>query len=471
LPTRLFHACTDNARVTSPSPHNPLTPALRPLWRDLIACAQLIGAVQDGASLATAVPQSAMRSRWDAAQRGAAQALSFTALRHLGTARAVLSALHPKAIHPPLLRDVLQSALVLLMPDASEHYAAHTVVNQAVEACKRTPALRHSAGFVNAVLRRFTANPDLLDTVCASSIEARWNHPPWWVETLQAAYPQHWEEMLGVAQRPPAMTLRVNTRRIARADYQAALAERGLHSVAPDSVLLDQALILAKPVAVERLPGFESGWVSVQDAAAQYAAALLGAQPGQRVLDACAAPGGKTAHLLERTDCAVLALDKDAQRLHRVDDTLRRLGLQANTLAADAAQPDAWWDGQRFDRILLDAPCSASGISRRHPDIRWLRRAADIPALASTQTALLDALWPLLQPGGKLLYATCSVFPQEGAEQAAAFLARHADAIASPAPGQLLPQEPQHSRSGDTAAPPAAHSQDGFFYALFTKSS
>ncbi|MGC8508535.1 MAG: 16S rRNA (cytosine(967)-C(5))-methyltransferase RsmB [Thiomonas sp.] len=457
--------------VTSPSPHNPPTPALRPLWRDLMACAQLVGAVQDGASLATALPQSAMRGQWDAAQRGAAQALSFTVLRHLGTARAALSALHPKAIHPPLLRDVLHTALVLLMPQASGHYAAHTVVNQAVEACKRTTALRHAAGFVNAVLRRFIARPDLLGTVCAASIEARWNHPPWWVETLQAAYPQHWEEMLAVAQRPPAMTLRVNTRRISRADYQVALAERGLHSVAPDDALLDQALILLQPVAVERLPGFESGWVSVQDAAAQYAAALLDVQADQRVLDACAAPGGKTAHLLERADCAVLALDKDAQRLRRVDDTLRRLGLRANTQAADAAQPDGWWDGQRFDRILLDAPCSASGISRRHPDIRWLRRAADIPALAATQTALLDALWPLLQPGGKLLYATCSVFPQEGAEQATAFLARHADAIASPAPGQLLPQEPQHRGTGGSAPPRAPHSQDGFFYALFTKSS
>ena len=436
-----------------------------------MACAQLVGDVQEGASLATALPQSAARGKWDAAQRGAAQALSFAVLRHLGTARAALSALHPKAIHPPLLRDVLHTALVLLRPDTGVHYAAHTVVNQAVEACKRTPALRHAGGFVNAVLRRFIASPDLLDTVCAGSNEARWNHPPWWVETLQAAYPQRWQDVLQVAQRQPAMTLRVNTRRISRADYQLELSACGLHSVAPKDALLDQALILQQPAAVERLPGFDVGWVSVQDAAAQYAATLLDVQPGQRVLDACAAPGGKTAHLLERADCTVLALDKDAQRLHRVDDTLRRLGLQANTLAADAAHPAAWWDGQRFDRILLDAPCSASGISRRHPDIRWLRRATDIPALAATQTALLDALWPLLQPGGKLLYATCSVFPQEGAQQAAAFLARHADAIASPAPGQLLPQEPQHGGDGNAAASPASHSQDGFYYALFTKSS
>ncbi len=470
-PARLFHACTDNVQVTSPTPPNPSPPNLRPLWRDLMACAQLVGAVQDGASLATALPQAAARGKWDAAQRGAAQALTFAVLRHLGTARAALSALQPKAIHPPLLRDALHTALVLLLPDTAVQYAAHTVVNQAVEACKRTPALCHAGGFVNAVLRRFIASPDLLSTVCAASTEARWNHPHWWVETLRAAYPQRWEGVLDVAQRQPTMTLRVNTRRISRADYQTALNACGLHSVAPTDPLLDQALMLQQPVAVERLPGFASGWVSVQDAAAQYAAALLDAQPGQRVLDACAAPGGKTAHLLERADCTVLALDKDVQRLHRVDETLRRLGLQARTQAADAARPSDWWDGRHFDRILLDAPCSASGISRRHPDIRWLRRAADIPTLAAVQTALLDALWPLLQPGGKLLYVTCSVFPQEGTEQAAAFLARHADAIASAAPGQLLPQEPQHSMDGNAAASPAPHSQDGFFYALFTKSS
>lgn len=429
-----------------------------------------MGAVQAGTSLSTALPLCAARNKWDASQRGAAQALSFAVLRHLGTARALLAELHPKPVHPPLLRDVLLSALVLLLPDAPAQYAAHTVVNQAVEACKRTPELRHAGGFANAILRRFVANPALRDTVQASSVVARWNHPDWWIQALQAAYPAHWEDLLDVAQRQPAMTLRVNTHRISRADYQTALSDSGLQSSAPSEGLLDQALILAHPVAVERLPGFEAGWVSVQDTAAQYAAPLLDVQPGQRVLDACAAPGGKTAHLLERNDCEVLAIDKDAQRLQRVDDTLRRLGLQARTRAADAAHPADWWDGRRFDRILLDAPCSASGIARRHPDIRWLRRDSDIAPLAAIQAALLDALWPLLQPGGKLLYATCSVFPQEGSQQAAAFLGRHADAIASPAPGQLLPQEPP-GQTGHDASPMAPRSQDGFFYALFTKSS
>ena len=458
--------------MTSPASSPAPKPQQRPLWRDLLACAQLIGAVQSGAALATALPQAAARGQWDAGQRGAAQALSFTVLRHLGTARAVLAELHPRGVHPPLLRDVLLTALVLLLPDAPLQYAAHTVVSQAVEACKRTPALRHAEGFANALMRRFAAQAKAASPArdASDTIEARWNHPAWWVQALQTAYPGDWERLLAVAQRQPSMTLRVNTRRITRDAYQTALQERGMPSTTPDDAALDQALVLSHAVAVERLPGFDAGWVSVQDAAAQYAAGLLDVHPGQRVLDACAAPGGKTAHLLERCDCDVLALDKDAQRLRRVEDTLQRLGLQACTLAADASTPSAWWDGQGFDRILLDAPCSASGIARRHPDIRWLRRAADIPALAATQTALLDALWPLLQPGGMLLYVTCSVFPQEGVDQAQAFLARHPDAIASPAPRQLLPQEPDptEQHSGPRAA---AHSQDGFFYALFTKAS
>ncbi|MGE0072647.1 MAG: 16S rRNA (cytosine(967)-C(5))-methyltransferase RsmB [Thiomonas sp.] len=445
------------------------SPAPRPLWRDLLACAQLVCAVQDGVSLSAALPQAAARGRWDAAQRGAAQALSFAVLRRLGTARALLAQLHPKAVHPPLLRDLLHTALVLLQADAEVHYAAYTVVDQTVQACKRTPALRHTAGFVNALLRRHLARPPECRLPAAASLQARWNHPDWWVQILQRAYPQQWQSILDVAQRRPTMTLRVNPHRASRTAYAQALAATGLHATAPADPALDQTLLLDRAVVVERLPGFAQGWVSVQDAAAQYAASLLDVHAGQRVLDACAAPGGKAAHLLERCDCDLLALDKDAARLQKVQQTLQRLGLHARTLVADAAHPSTWWDGTPFDRILLDAPCSASGIVRRHPDIRWLRRASDIAALAATQAALLDALWPLLRRGGKLLYVTCSVFPQEGCEQAEAFLRRHADAIASPAPGQLLPQQPLAGESSAVAAAPMA--QDGFFYALFTKSS
>ncbi len=450
----------------------------RPLWRDLLACAELVGAVRQGHSLSTALPQSAAAGRWDAGRRGAAQALTFAVLRHLGTARGWLGILHSDPLQPALLHDLLLAALVLLLPDPPAHYAAHTVVDQAVEACKRTPRLRRAAGLVNALLRRALRSPDLLDQAVAASPEARWNHPAWWIDTLREAYPQQWEPMLAVAQHPPAMTLRVNPRQGPRADYAERLAQAGLLAAPPADPRLDQALILARPVPVERLPGFDAGLVSVQDAAAQYAAGLLDAQPGMRVLDACAAPGGKTAHVLERCDCDLLAIDRDAQRLQRVADTLRRLHLSARLLAADAARPEAWWDGRPFDRILLDAPCSASGIERRHPDIRWLRRPDDIATLAQTQAALLDALWPLLAPGGKLLYVTCSVFPQEGADQARRFLARHDDAIASSAPGQLLPRESlpapvsglaDSSHASGDAAPASPLSQDGFFYALFAK--
>lgn len=411
--------------------------------------------MQGGQSLATALPQLAARHRWDAGERGAAQALAFATLRELGTARQQLQALQRKP-PPALLRDLLLVALTLLRPGQREAYAAHTVVDQAVEACKRSPELRHAAAFVNALLRRAADAPPPPQTPGA-------NHPDWWRDALQRTYPHDWADILAVAQRPPSLILRVNPRRISRDDYLSALAAAGLIGFAPADPTLDQAVVLQTAVGVDALPGFDRGWVSVQDAAAQRAAPLLDAQPGQRVLDACAAPGGKTAHILERTDCEVLALDRDPQRLQRVDATLRRLGLRAELRCADAAQPAQWWDGRPFDRILLDAPCSASGIDRRHPDIRWLRRPEDIDALAAEQRALLAALWPLLAPGGRLVYATCSVFPQESSEQAAAFLARHPDAIASPAPGQLLPRE---QPAGAGAAP---LSQDGFFYAAFTK--
>ncbi len=395
------------------SVHSSSTASIRrPLWRDLLAAARLIGAVQGGQSLASALPQLAARHHWDAGERGAAQALAFATLRELGTARRQLQTLQRKP-PPALLRDLLLVALTLLRPGQREAYAAHTVVDQAVEACKRSPELRHAAAFVNALLRRAASAPAPADTPGA-------NHPGWWRDALQRAYPQDWADIMAVAQRPPSLILRVNLRRISRDDYLAALADAGLIGLAPADPTLDQAVVLRDAVGVDALPGFDQGWVSVQDAAAQRAAPLLAAQPGQRVLDACAAPGGKTAHILERTDCELLALDRDPQRLQRVDATLRRLGLHADLRAADAAQPAQWWDGRPFDRILLDAPCSASGIDRRHPDIRWLRRAEDIDTLAAEQRTLLDALWPLLAPGGRLVYATCSVFPQEGSEQARA---------------------------------------------------
>ena len=266
------------------------------------------------------------------------------------------------------------------------------------------------------------------------------------------------------------MTLRVNARHGDATSYQAELAAAGLSA----RVIGPHAVVLAQPVPVQALPGFENGRVSVQDASAQVAAPLLighgtEALPhGARVLDACAAPGGKTAHLLElRPDLDLLALDSDPVRLKRVEDTLARLHLDgARTAAADARDTAAWWDDRPFDAVLLDAPCSASGIVRRHPDVRWLRRASDITDLARTQRELLDTLWPLLRPGGRLVYATCSLFRAEGAGQIAAFLQRHPNAHAAQAPGHLLPLTDNPPQTSAPERPPAG---DGFFYARLDK--
>ncbi|MDR1934459.1 MAG: 16S rRNA (cytosine(967)-C(5))-methyltransferase RsmB, partial [Candidatus Accumulibacter sp.] len=273
-------------------------------------------------------------------------------------------------------------------------------------------------------------------------------HPAWWLARLRRAYPDDWRGIVAAGNGPPPMTLRVNTRRISVDDYLGQLRAAEMVAEAVGSA----GLRLETPVPVERLPGFAEGWVSVQDAGAQRAAELLDPAPGARVLDACAAPGGKTAHLLERAEAEVLALDIDAARAARIVDNLERLGLAAEVRVADCLAADRWWDGRAFDAILADAPCSASGVARRHPDIKALRRESDIRRLARTQSAMLDALWPLLASGGKLLYATCSLFVEENAAQIDAFLARRTDARRV-AQEQWLPNE-RH---------------DGFYYALLRK--
>jgi 16S rRNA (cytosine967-C5)-methyltransferase len=262
------------------------------------------------------------------------------------------------------------------------------------------------------------------------------------------------------------MTLRVNSRQTSQAAYAQTLREAGI-AATPSG---PYGLVLTKPVPVQALPGFEQGRVSVQDAAAQMAAPLLlqglTLGPDSRVLDACAAPGGKTAHLLELCEAQVTALDVDPQRCERIGQTLARLGLQARVIAADAGQPAAWWDGQLFDAILLDAPCTASGIVRRHPDVRWLRRESDVAQLAAIQARLLATLWPLLKPGGRLLYCTCSVFKAEGDEQLQAFLAHNTQANLLPSPGHLLPT----FATGEGAVPDnQSGDHDGFYYALLEK--
>ena len=418
--------------------------------------ADAVAAVRAGRSLNDAL------AACPAPARPGTQALAFQTLRQLGRAMALRQQLAKKP-PAPWLDALLLTALALIWDEAQAPYAPHTLVDQAVDAAKRHA--RAQSGFVNAVLRRFLRERESLVAATEKDAVARWNHPRWWIDRLRKDWPVQADALLAADNQHPPMTLRVNARQGDATWYLQRLADAGIAAAAPGS----HTVVLAKPAPVQALPGFADGAVSVQDSAAQLAAPLLlgdsALKPGARVLDACAAPGGKTAHLLELAELDVLALDADARRLERVRETLDRLHLQTELKAADARDTAAWWDGRPFDAILLDAPCSASGIVRRHPDVRWLRREADLAALAQTQAQLLDALWPLLAPGGRLLYCTCSVFPVEGKHQIDAFLQRAPDASTRPSPGHLLPVP---DNGPQASAPPAP--LDGFYYALLEKS-
>ncbi len=423
----------------------------------LVHTAQMVQGVLAGRSL------TELLATVPAALRPGTQALSFESMRCLGGAQAVLSLLAQRAPAKEV-SALLLAAIALLWPRGAGQpamYTDHTLVDQAVHAARvHAPA---AAGFVNAVLRRFVREREALVRRAQATPEGAFNHPRWWIERLQRDWPGHWPALLEEANRHPPMSLRVNARRGTAAAYAQRLEAAG-HRVV---ILGEHGLVLEVPLPVHALPGFADGDVSVQDVAAQRAAPLLlgaGLAPRARVLDACAAPGGKTAHLLELAELDVLALDVDERRLVRVRETLDRLRLQATLRAGDARATAAWWDGRPFDAILLDAPCSASGIVRRHPDIRWLRRPGDIEALALTQGQMLAALWPLLVPGGRLLYATCSVFEAEGQAVIDAFLQRLG-------PGQALlePASPGHLLPLPDNEPAGASSADGFFYALLHK--
>jgi 16S rRNA (cytosine967-C5)-methyltransferase len=435
-----------------------------PLWRLLQAAAEVVGAVRAGESATAALGRS------EAQLRPGAQALAFQALRQLGRAEALRRLLARRP--PPLQADALLcTAPALCWRDAAAPYEVFTLVDQSVEAAKRSTAMAQ-ANFINACLRRFLREREALVTATDSNLVARWNHPLWWVERLKRDHSRHWQQILEVNNTQPPMTLRVNARKADAAQHLSALQQAGIAAVRVG----EHGLVLERPLPVHAIPGFNEGVVSVQDAAAQLAAPLLlqglrdtsRAAPASpwRILDACAAPGGKTAHLLELADAEVTALDIDPARCERIHDTLRRLGLRAEVIAGDAGQPAQWWDGRPFDAILLDAPCTASGIVRRHPDVRWLRRESDIAQLAALQARLLAVLWPLLKLGGRLLYCTCSVFRAEGETQVQTFLAHNTGAVLRGGPGHLLPQmgakdnAVQDNLEGD---------HDGFYYALLEK--
>jgi 16S rRNA (cytosine967-C5)-methyltransferase len=441
----------------------PLKPAHSspPLWQLLQSCSLALQAVRSGSNHAVALDKVAPHLR------AASQALLFTVLREWGRTQAIRQYLVSR-MPPPAVDALLCVGLALAMADESAMYPMHTLVNQLVEAAKRDPATRARAAFINACVRRFGREKSVCMQAVAQSQQARWNHPEWWIKAVKQDHTQDWQAILTHSMQAAPMVVRVNRKRMPREELQTKWLNAGVQT----QLLGEDGLLLVQARPVQALEGFEQGWFSVQDAGAQLAAPVLlqglTAKPQSvlRVLDACAAPGGKTAHLLEYADLDVLALDIDARRCERINANLQRLGLQATVVCADAAQTKTWWDGRPFDAILLDAPCTASGIVRRHPDIPWLRRNSDLATLANQQKTLLNALWPLLAEGGHLLYSTCSLFRQEGTDQIKAFLANNTQAVLLPSPGQLIPGIPTNTGS---LSDNLSGEHDGFFYALLER--
>ena len=419
----------------------------------LLGAAQLIAAVLGGRNLDAALGATP----WSGVTRAAAMDLAYSALRAYGRGDFLLARLLERPLKDKTTRGLLLAALARLESRLDE---AHTTVDQAVNAAANL-ARGQFKGLVNGVLRNFLRRRAELLVLAAADPVARWQHPAWWIARLRQDHPAHWESILAAGNSHPPLCLRVNRRRVlanpASADFLSQLDAAGIAARALDAA----AILIEKPLPVERIPGFGAGLCSVQDWGAQAAAGLLDVADGMRVLDACAAPGGKAAHLLEVAQVHLTALDADPLRAARITANLARLGLAATVKAADARRVDAWWDGRFYDRIVADVPCSASGVVRRHPDAKWLRRESDIAGFAATQRTIVDALWRTLAPGGKMLYATCSVFGEENAGQVEAFIGRHADARQLPVRVATTSEAQPHH------LPNAEH--DGFYYALLQK--
>ena len=455
-----WQACVSAGRNASPSGVR----AGQVMTQDArAAAARVLAQVLDkGRSLSDAMPV-AQAGITDARTAALLQELCYGTLRWFFRLDAVLQQLLQKPLksRDSDIRCLLLTGLYQLDQLAlPQRVAVHETV-QATRALDKDWA----AGLVNAVLRNFQRRQDLLLQSVAADAQALHAHPAWLISALQQDWPDDWAPILAANNARPPFTLRVNQQRMTRNEYMDMLSEQSLAATAIPHA--PQAVWLDKPVSVSELPGFGRGDVSVQDAAAQLAAGLLRLAPGQRVLDACAAPGGKTAHILETEPTVVLAaVDIDAGRLKRIESNLARLSLQAELIEGDAASPGDWWDGRAYDRILLDAPCSATGVIRRHPDIKLLRRADDVGVLAGRQAAMLDAMWPLLAPGGMLLYCTCSVLAAENSDQVGHFLARHSDAgeidIATAWGNDCM-----HGRQ----VFPGEHQMDGFYFACICKNS
>lgn len=436
----------------------PRTPSLKPLPAGSLAEALTVASDGLKAVLEGYALNDGLAGLWRAypeltpATRGAVQDLLYGSLRDYGRGTAVLGILLSNPLAEPRITALLLIALHRLetRPDT-----AHTVVDQAVEAAARL-AGGGFKGLVNGVLRNALRRQADLSAKLTANEVAHWRHPQWWIDSVRRNHPTDWQAALEAGNSHPPMSLRINRRRIDAAAYRERLAAAGMVS----EELGPFALRLVSPCPVAQLPGYAEGLVSVQDWGAQQAASLLDLRDGLRVLDACAAPGGKTGAMLEQADLDLLALELEAPRTARITEALERLGLSARIKTADCCDTRKWWDGRPFDRILADVPCSASGVARRHPDIKWLRRPEDVVRFATIQAEILEALWVTLAPGGKMLYLTCSLFPEENGNQVARFAARHQDCRRLPfADGnierQLLP-DLQH---------------DGFYFALLEKTA
>jgi len=435
------------------------------------ASAEVVGKVLTGKNLdrvlEAVLVALARTTKLSPNERAAIHSISFDTLRHYGLLAAQLDLLLTQPINDPPVRHLLLVALSQLQFSKA---APHAIVDHAVSAAEAI-GFGRAKPLLNAVLRNYLRTPERFARDKLASPEAQYDFPRWWIERVKKEHSVDWQSVLLSARSHPPMCLRVNAKRIAPAEYVALLAKHGIAS----HHVFGQAVMLDKPLGVNELPGFREGQVSVQDAGAQLAAAMLAPGAGTRVLDACAAPGGKTGHILEMAvehpHLDLLAIDSDRRRLTRVSDNLTRLGLRANLKTADAAQPDEWWDGLPFGRILLDVPCSGSGVTRRHPDIKWIRRETDIFALARQQARLLAALWNCLNNGGRLLYATCSIFRAENQDIIDQFLRKTANARQLNFT-QLLPASAGHQAAlpefvDGQLLPNDVH--DGFFYALLEK--
>ena len=423
----------------------------------LVAARVLSRVLQDGQSL-TAALDNAFSSMESGKDRAFIQALCFGVCRQYHRLDFILSQLLDKPLKDA---DVKSLALVGLYQLNFMRVKPHAAVSETVLAARKKPWAK---SLLNAVLRTYLREQEGLEHKADKSPVAALSHPDWLLRQIEQDWPEQAPAILQQNNQQPPMALRVNLAKISRESYLQLLAEQEITaetvSFCPSSIKLE------KPVPVDLLPGFADGFVSVQDTAAQLAAGLLDLQPGQRVLDVCAAPGGKAAHILEsQTQLEELvAVDIDESRMQRVSENLQRLTLQAKLVVGDAANPQSWWDGKPFDRILLDAPCSALGVIRRHPDIKLLRRAEDIGQLQALQKAILQAVWPLLAPGGIMVYATCSILKQENEDQVRAFLVEYPDAVE-------LPIDADWGTAGTCGRQilTGESAMDGFYYACLIK--